>query len=584
MNRILRITGSMFMPRFIGVARAWPLVFFFLATIRTEAQSGKLPVAVPLAEMIPKPAWTTPPKLVVGIVVDQMRTDYIYRYWDNFSTGGFKRLIGEGAFLRDMHYNYAPTHTGPGHASIYTGTTPHDHGIVANDMFIRSTGKGLNCVQDDATSGVGAEGPRAQRSPVNLRSSTLADEMERRYEGRSKTIGVAWKDRAAILPIGRTGDAAYWNFEDAEGRFATSRWYMESLPDWLVRFNARRLPAEYLKGTWDLLLPRERYHQSMPDDNPYEELLPGVEHPVLPLDLARAFAASGNNMGLLKTVPAGLTLVTELAMAALEGEGMGRDEVPDLLSVSYGGTDEIGHATGPLSLEVEDMYLRLDRELERLLTGLDERIGQGGYTVFLTADHAGGDVPEYLKSRKASAGYVEMAELSAAVDAALMQRFGTGKWVRKRVKEQFFLNDSLILANKLDRAQVQDVAAAAVRAFPGVADAYTAENLVRGTRLAGRAALVQRGFFFERSGDVAFILRPGYLSAWPGMARQGADHGSVWNYDTHVPTIFFGHGVVKGDVVRRTSITDIVPTICMILGCSLPDAAIGEPVREVLQR
>jgi len=552
--------------------------------LSAAAQTNPIPVPVPRAALVRTPAWTTPPKLVVGIVVDQMRVDYIYRYWDNFGDGGFKRLIGEGAFLRDTHYNYAPTHTGPGHASIYTGTTPHDHGIVANDMFVRATGLGLNCVQDDATMGVGGEGPRGQRSPVNLLSSTLADELERRYEGRAKTIGVAWKDRSAILPIGRTGDAAYWNFEDAEGRFATSKWYTDRLPDWVERFNARKLPATYLRGTWDLLLPRERYHQSMPDDNPYEELLPGVERPVLPVDLAKAYAASGNNMGLLKLVPASLTLVTELALAAIEGEDLGKDEVPDLLAVSYGATDEIGHATGPLSLEVEDMYLRLDRELERLMKELDVRVGVGQYTVFLTADHAAGDVPEYLKNRKAAAGYVEMGDLVAAVDAAAARRFGPGKWVRKRVKEQLFLNDSLIMARGLDPAEVQRVAADAVRAFPGVAEAFTASDLLGGAQLAGRGALVQRGFMSARSGDVLFILRPEHLAAWPGMLKQGAEHGSVWNYDTHVPAIFFGKGIARGEVVRRTGITDIAPTVSMILGCALPDAAIGEPVQEVLAR
>ncbi|MFT3886148.1 MAG: alkaline phosphatase family protein [Flavobacteriales bacterium] len=540
-----------------------------------------LPVFEAFAQV---PVWQAPPKLVVGIVVDQMRVDYLYRYWDNFGEGGFKRLVRHGAFLRDAHYNYAPTHTGPGHASIYTGTTPHDHGIVANDMFIRATGQSLNCVQDDRVHGVGGSGVKGQRSPVNLLCGTFADELERRYDGRSRTIGVALKDRSAILPIGRTGDAAYWFFEDPEGRIATSSWYMDSLPHWVNAFNERKLVAEYLKGKWELLLPRERYHQALPDDNRFERHVAGAAQPTLPQDLASAFAASGNNMELVRQTPAGLLLTTEMALAAIEGEQLGRDDIPDLLAVSYGSTDEIGHAMGPRALEVEDMYLRLDRELERLLAALDHSVGEQAYTVLLTADHGAVDVPAYLGALKASAGYVEMGDLVEAVERALTERFGAGKWIRQRVKEQLFLNDSLVSANKLDRAEVQRVAAAAVRAFPGIAEAYTATELLSVRTPTERASMVQRGYMAERSGDVCFILRPGHLAAWPGMARKGTEHGAPWNYDTHVPVIFYGKGIVPGEVVRRTAITDIVPTLCMLIGCELPDAAIGDPVPEVLQR
>lgn len=529
-----------------------------------------------------QPVWQDPPRLLVGIVVDQMRADYIYRYWDNFGEGGFKRLLREGSFQRDAHYNYALTHTGPGHASIYTGTTPRDHGIMMNDMFIRSTGKMMNCVQDDNVRGVEVDGPRSQRSPLNLLSSTIADELERRTDGRSITVGVAFKDRGAILPMGRTGDAAYWFFDDEAGSFATSTWYRSELPGWLRAFNARGLVAEQLSTTWDLLLPRERYHQVLPDDNPYESPLPGATRATLPLDIAAAYAASNKSPWLIRGVPGALRITTELALAALEGEGMGQDDITDLLAISYGATDELGHEMGPRSLEVEDMYLRLDRELERLLKELDRRVGRDRYTLFLTADHAAVDVPEYLKDRKASAGYVEMADLVATVEAALTARFGPGKWVRKRVKEYLYLNDSLIVARQLDRAEVQRVAAEAGRDFPGVADAFTATDLMRDAQPSERAAMLQRGFMPARGGDVCFMLRPGHLPAWPGMVRQGTDHGSVWNYDTHVPVIFIGRGVRQGEVLRRTHITDVAATVSAIVGMTMPDACIGQVVPEVI--
>ncbi|HNR56160.1 MAG TPA: alkaline phosphatase family protein, partial [Flavobacteriales bacterium] len=214
---------------------------------RPESPASVPPTGTATRAVYKDPTWARPPKLVVGIVVDQMRVDYLYRYWDNFGPGGFKRLVGEGAFLRNVQYDYAPTHTAPGHASIYTGSTPMHHGIVANDMWIRSTGTPLYCVQDDAASGVGGEGSKGQRSPNNLLATTISDELERRTDGRSKTIGVAMKDRSSILPIGRTGDAAYWFFEGTEGHMATSTWYMTELPQWVKDFNARGLPQQYLK-------------------------------------------------------------------------------------------------------------------------------------------------------------------------------------------------------------------------------------------------------------------------------------------------------------------------------------------------
>lgn len=526
--------------------------------------------------------WQEPPRLVVGIIVDQMRVDFLYRYWDNFGEGGFKRMVREGCFQRDAHYDYAATHTGPGHASVYSGTTPMHHGIMLNDMYVRSTGTMLNCVQDDAVTGVEATGRKSARSPVNLLATTIADELERRTDRRSRTIGVAMKDRGAILPIGRTGDAAYWFFEGTEGLFATSTWYMASLPQWLKDFNARRLPFAYLDTPWEPLLPKERYHQVLPDDNPYEQPLIGAATATLPLDIKALFAASGGDTELLEYIPNGLTITTDLALAALEGEQLGQDAVPDLLAVSYGATDELGHEMGPRALEVEDMYLRLDRELARLFGALDAQVGKDRYTVFLTADHAVVDVPEYLKDLKGSAGYVDSHELVAVVNTALRARFGPGQWVRKRSKEQLFLNDSLVRTLKLDPALVQRVAADALLHEPYIADAVTATDLMRDTYCEGTRRMLQRSFMSQRSGDVHYVLRPDHLASWPGMLKRGTEHGSPWNYDTQVPVLFMGHGVRPGEVLRRTSITDIAPTVCAIVGMALPNAATGQVVPEVL--
>lgn len=528
--------------------------------------------------------WQQPPRLVVGIVVDQMRADYLYRYWDNFGEGGFKRLVKDGAFCRDAHFNYMPTYTGPGHASVYTGTTPVHHGIVGNDMFVRTTGKGLYCVQDDAVQGVGSTGRTGQRSPLNLLSTTLADELEQRFGRRSRTIGISWKDRGAILPIGRTGDAAYWFAGGTEGHFTSSSWYMNELPAWVQRFNAEGHAVRHLQGTWDLLLPRERYVQVLPDDNPYEVPLAGAAAATLPQDIHALFEAGGMDTGLLGYLPAGNTFLTDFALAAIEAEELGRDAVPDLLALSYSAPDYLGHRMGPRALEVEDMYLRLDREIARLLTALDERVGKGRYLVFLTADHAAVDVPEYLKDLKGSAGYVDMKAIVAMVEDTLGTRFGAGPWVRKGINEQLFLNDSLLLARKLDPAVVQRVAADRLLQDARIAEALTASDLVRITYPDGIRAMIQRGFMPQRSGDVCFALRPGYFELPDDRPRKGTTHGSPWNYDTHAPLLFMGQGIRPGEVLHRVHITDIAPTVSMLVGMTMPDAATGTVIDAVIAR
>lgn len=529
------------------------------------------------------PTWQDPPRLVVGIVVDQMRTDHIYRYWNNFGEDGFNRLVNEGAFARSTHYDYVPTYTAPGHASIYSGTTPAHHGIVANSMFMRNTGERLYCVQDDASTGVGGSGTKGQRSPKNLISGTLADEFERRFDGQCKTIGIAMKDRSAILPIGRTGDAAYWFFEGTDGHFATSTWYMDTLPAWMQEFNAQGLAAKYLDTTWDLLLPRERYRHVLPDDNPYEQPLMGATTATLPQDLAALFEASGGNTSLLRWTPGANTITTDLALAALKGEAMGQDAITDLLAISYSAPDELGHDMGIRALEMEDMYLRLDLDLARLFKALDQQVGKGKYTVFLTADHGAVDVPEYLKDLKGSAGYVDMQELASLLEVALSQRYGKGKWLSKHTNDQFFLNDSLIAARKLDVAEVQRTAANALLVSPYIAEVLTATDLVRLSYPSGVRNMIQRGFMPHRSGDICYVLRPGYQSGGSWVVKRGSDHGSPWAYDTHVPLLLMGQGIVAGEVLRQVSITDIAPTIATLVGMTVPDACTGTVVLEVLR-
>ena len=527
-----------------------------------------------------QPAWADPPKLVVGIVVDQMRADYVYRYWDNFGEGGFKRLVNEGAFCRNAHFPYVPTDTGPGHASLYTGTTPSRHGIVANDFFVRSLGRTVYCAEDTAVRIVGVDSGGTGRSPVQLLATTLADELERATQGRSRTIGISLKDRGAILPIGRTGDAAYWFQTGADGRFVSSTWYMNDLPSWVKAFNAQHPVKDLLAEPWELLLPAERYHSPLPDDNPYEYPLPGATTATLPADLPGLFAATGNTE-LLWNSPAGNTLLTDLALAALEAEDLGADAVTDLLAISYSSTDKLGHRMGPMALELEDMYLRLDRELARLLEALDQRVGREGYVLFLTADHGAPDVPAQAKELGASAGYLDLNALRAVVEEHLQQAFGAGPWVRYLDDDRLYLDHTTVKARNADLHRVQRAAAEAARTVDGLYEAYTAKDLEHGG--SGLMELAGRGHHPLRGGDLHLVTLPGWLPAHLSTGR-GTDHGSGWNPDTHVPLFFLGSGIVPGEVLERVQVTGIVPTLSLLLGQAFPDAADGPVIDGVLVR
>ncbi|HMC96589.1 MAG TPA: alkaline phosphatase family protein, partial [Flavobacteriales bacterium] len=385
---------------------------------------------------------------------------------------------------------------------------------------------------------------------------------------------------SSILPIGRTGDAAYW-FAPGDGSFVTSNWYMDALPEWVVAFNARKLAEKYLDRTWTPFFPIERYHQAMPDSNAYEAPLVAGARSAFPYPLA-AWRAKGAGLDLITATPWGNTLTTDMALAAIEGEELGKDAVTDLLAISYSSTDILGHKVGPRAVELEDLYIRLDLEIARLLAELDKRVGIGQYTLFLTADHGVVDVPQYLKDLKGSAGYVDMEPIRKKINEALVS-FDALDSVAYIGDGQVFLAErkdpGIHMAFIARPITVRDV----LLAQPGIAAAWPAANMSLGIRkgddLMDRVA---NGYMSQRCGDVLYTLRPGYFESHAGSPHQGTTHGSGWNYDTHVPVLFFGQGIAHGEVVRRTAVADIVPTLTMIIGCALPDAAVGEPVPEVI--
>ncbi len=517
------------------------------------------------------------PKLVVGIVVDQMRSDYIARYWNKLSDNGFKRLVNNGFYCKNTNYNYVPTFTGPGHTSIYTGTTPASHGIIANEWYSRETGKMMYCTDDKTVKTIGSDSKAGLMSPKNMLATTMGDELRISSLKKSKVIGLALKDRSSILPAGHSANAAYW-FDGNLGGFISSSHYMNELPKWVSDFNGKQTARQYLQQGWTTLLPIEQYTESLPDDNNYESAPNKKDKPVFPYEYNEFIQKK--DFDIIRSTPWGNTITKDFALETLKAEQLGKDEYTDMLCISFSATDYVGHSYGPKSIEIEDVYLRLDKDIAELLNGLDKEIGTDNYVLFLTADHGACDVPAHLKDMKIPGGYINHSKMAKELKAYLNQVYGD-TLVLSYSNQQVFLNDAGIAAKKLDKMQVEKTCAEFMLKYDGVGETYTTESLR--TQEYGEGAfrhLVQKGYNFKRSGDVSVCFQP----AWMEFGEKGTSHGAEFSYDTHVPLLFYGAGIPQGSTVRSIHIVDIAPSICMLLNIPFPDACSGKPIEELFRK
>lgn len=511
------------------------------------------------------------PKLVVGIVIDQMRYDYIYRYWDKYGNDGFKRLVNEGFFCRNTNFNYVPTYTGPGHASVYTGTTPAVHGIIANDWYDKVKGKNIYCVQDDNVNGVGTNAPEGKRSPVNMLTTTITDELRISSTMKSKVIGIALKDRSAILPAGHTANAAYW-YDGSVGGFITSTYYMKELPVWVQAFNKQELAEKYMSQPWNTILPIDQYTESVPDDNNYEFIAKGETRPVFPHNLPDLMKANGG-LNMIRSTPFGNSLTKDFAIETIKSENLGKSTATDFLAVSFSSPDYIGHAYGPNSVEQEDDYIRLDKDLGEFLKFLDTQIGKNNVLVFLTADHAAPQVPAYLMDLKVPAGYIDEAKIEETLKKYLLKNFGD-TLVLSFSNQQIFLNQKLIEEKKLNLQQVEESVASFIQNLPAVSEVLTAVALNNSQFTEGSRYLMQKGFNARRSGDVLVNYQP----AWVDFPHYGTTHGSPYSYDTHVPLLFYGWNIQHGSSSEQVYITDVAATLAMMLNIQFPNGCTGKPI------
>jgi predicted AlkP superfamily pyrophosphatase or phosphodiesterase len=514
------------------------------------------------------------PKLVVGLVVDQMRWDYLYRFQDRYGADGFRRLLREGYSCENAFIPYTPTVTAAGHSAVYTGSVPALHGIMGNNWYDREKKRVVYCTEDPAVATVGSASAAGKMSPKNLWASTIADELRLATNFRNKTIAIALKDRGAILPGGHTANQAYW-FDNATGGWITSTFYATELPAWVRQFNDRKLPDTYLQQNWNTLYPIGTYRQSTADSTPYESRL-GSEDFTFPHLTA---GITNNRYEVFRNTPFGDTYTLEMARAAVEAEKLGRGSETDFLAVSLSSPDYIGHTFGPNSVEIEDTYLRLDREVASFLRYLDAKVGRGQYLFFLTADHGAAHNPLYLRDQKLPGGVHEEAANRRQLADSLQQRFGRANLIESMINYQVYLNDSLIQGAGLDREAIKSYITSYYLRQPAVSAVIDLEKLPGAALPAPLREMLINGYNHKLSGDIQIIYKPQWFETW----RTGTTHG-VWNpYDSHIPLLWFGWKVRPGKLHRQVTMADIAPTLAALLQVQMPNATIGQVISEIVR-
>jgi predicted AlkP superfamily pyrophosphatase or phosphodiesterase len=517
------------------------------------------------------------PKLVVGIVVDQMRWDYLYRFYDRYKPGGFKRILNDGFTCENTIIDYVPTVTAIGHATIYTGSVPSIHGIAGNDFIIEATGKTMYCTGDSTVATVGSTSTAGQMSPRNLLTTTISDELRLATNFRSKVISIGMKDRGSILPGGHLANAAYWF--DSNGNWITSTYYMNELPQWVKNFNEKKLPEQYLKKDWNTLYPIQTYMQSLPDSNLYEGKFTGHAAPVFPVKTSAMIA---QNVDIVRSTPYGNTLTADLAKAAIQAEQLGKRGATDFLAMSFSTPDYVGHRFGPNAVEVEDVYLRLDIELANFLNFLDINIGKGNYSLFLSADHGAAYNSRFLTDNKIPSGYWQGAQVQRQLNEDLEKKYGIRNLVTSFNNGQVHLNNKAIDSSKINEDEMRKHIVHFLRLQPNMAFVADVRNIDEAALPEDLKSRIIKGYNSKRSGPISFFLEPGWYGGTTNST--GTTHGTWNNYDAHIPLLWMGWGINHGSTDRRINMTDISATLASLLHIQMPNGCIGEPIKEVLKK
>lgn len=540
------------------------VVFCLFLGIQTWAQPGAAP--------------DFRPRLVVGIVVDQMRWDYLYRYYDRYGNGGLKRMLKDGFSCENTYINYLPATTAPGHTCIYTGSVPSITGIAGNDWTEKLTGTRVYCTDDSTVTSVGINfSEDGKMSPRKLLVTTVTDELRIATNYQSRVVGISLKDRAAILPAGHCGNAAFW-LDDASGNFITSTYYMNQLPAEVEKFNKEKNIDRLLKNNWNTLYPIQSYTQSDPDNTSYEGKFPGETAPVFPHNMETIYS---KNHGSFRTTPFGNTLTLDFAKSVLEAYHLGAGPATDFLTINCASTDYVGHFFGPNSIETEDTYLRLDVDLASFLSVLDTKIGKGRYLVFLTADHGAANAVGYLKDHRIPADFFSAKDILENLERLIYQKYGILKAIRSAENYQINFDISKIAQAGADFDGIKRLTVDYLLKQPGVAYAVDMDQIPDAAIPEPIRTMIVNGYNNKRSGQIQVVFQPGWLESY---SRTGTTHGTWDPYDTHIPLIFMGWNIQPGATATYIHMTDIAPTISALLHIQAPSGNVGIPIADLLNR
>ncbi len=513
------------------------------------------------------------PKLVVGIVVDQMRWDYLYRYYDRYSTGGFKRLLNEGFSCENTFINYLPSATAVGHTTIFTGSVPAISGITGNDWIDQLSGKSVYCTDDSTVKTVGSNSHAGEMSPRNLLVSTITDELRLATNFNSRVIGISLKDRASILPAGHAPTGAFW-FDDFSGKFISSTYYMNELPGWVNQFNEQNEPEKLTANNWNTLYPINTYTASTADDVLWEGKFRDEKTTAFPHNIGAVYKYSH---GVIRSTPFGNTLTLDLAKAAIAGNKLGNNSSTDFLTINCASTDYVGHMFGINAIETEDTYLRLDKDLASFFTFLDEKVGKNNYTVFLTADHGAAHSVDFIKQYNLPSQQWNTNQIIAKLNQVLKDKFDVANLVISGLEYQVNYNLSVIEKTKLDFSAIKNFTIDYLKRQPGVLFVVDMDRVSEATVPEPIKAKLINSYNFKRSGSITIIPESG----WFAGGKTGTSHGT-WNpYDTHIPLLFMGRNIKHGTTNRWVNMTDITPTIAAMLHIQVPNGCIGTPITEV---
>lgn len=518
------------------------------------------------------PAEVARPKLVVGLVVDQMRWDYLYRYYNRYSNGGFKRLINEGFSVENTFIPYTPTYTAVGHTTIYTGSVPAIHGIIGNDWYNSETKKNVYCTEDSNVVTVGSTpSTEGNMSPKNLLATTITDELRLATNFKGKVIGISLKDRGSILPAGHAANAAYW-YQGSTGNWITSSYYMKEVPAWIADYNKLKLANKFYAKNWETLNPINTYINSTADQKDYEGKASTFPHQLTQY--------IDKNFDAVRSTPYGNTITLDLAKLAILSEDLGQDNITDFLAVSCSATDYVGHAYGPNSIEAEDTYLRLDKDFEEFFNYLDKKVGKGNYTVFLSADHGVAHVPGFMKENKLPGGTVSDRDIVFKLNSFLNDKFKVNNVVLKSMNNQIIFDHDKTDNGTVSFDVIKSASIEFLKRMDGFANVVDISRIAMATIPEIQKTMITNGYNARRSGDLYYILDPN----WFNGGSTGTTHGN-WNpYDAHIPLVFMGWGIKPGMSNKTHYMTDIAPTLAALLHIQMPNGCVGEPITEITNK